>query len=188
MKRVFGWAMMVAVIVSLCACGGAGSPSVSGSGELKGTITSSGAFALYPMVVRWGEEFTKLHPGVTFDISAGGAGKGMTDVLAGAVDVAMVSRSVHEEETAKGAFGVAVVMDAVLPTINANNPYLARLQAQGVTSATLAGVWTGQITTWGEVLGDASVTDKINVYTRSDACGAAETWGVYLGTFPAAVT
>jgi len=32
------------------------------------TITVSGAFALYPMVIRWGEEFTKLNPGVQFDI------------------------------------------------------------------------------------------------------------------------
>ena len=34
------------------------------------------------MMVRWGEEFQKLHPKVQFDISAGGAGKGMADALA----------------------------------------------------------------------------------------------------------
>ncbi len=181
MKKLFGWCTVLVVLATLCACGGGGAAKEAASGELSGTITSSGAFALYPMVVLWGEEFTKLHPDVAFDISAGGAGKGMTDVLAGAVDVAMVSRSIHEEETAKGAFWVSVVMDAVLPTVNASNPYLDRLQAQGVTSATLAGIWTGQITTWGEVLGDSSVTDKINVYTRSDSCGAAETWAAYLG-------
>ncbi|MBC8449642.1 MAG: phosphate ABC transporter substrate-binding protein, partial [Chloroflexi bacterium] len=65
----------------------AGRPS---EGELSGTITVSGAWALYPMMVRWGEEFHTLHPYVQFDISAGGAGKGMADALAGAVDIGMV--------------------------------------------------------------------------------------------------
>jgi phosphate transport system substrate-binding protein len=156
----------------------AGQPA---TGELSGTITVSGAFALYPMMVRWGEEFHTLHPAVQFDVSAGGAGKGMTDVLSGAVDIGMVSRSIHQSETDQGAFWVAVTMDAVLPTISADNPYLAQIQASGVTSPTLAAIWTGQLTTWGQVIGDPAVTDAIHVYTRSDACGAAETWGAYLG-------
>ena len=41
--------------------------------ELKGTITLSGAWALYPMAVKWAEEFQKLHPKVRIDIGAGGA-------------------------------------------------------------------------------------------------------------------
>lgn len=147
------------------------------------TITVSGAFALYPMMVRWSEEFRVRHPDVQFDISAGGAGKGMTDVLAGTVDIGMVSRTIYQEEIERGAFWVAVAMDAVLPTTSANNPYLARLQARGVTRETFAAIWTGQITTWGEVLGDPSVTDEIHVYTRSDASGAAETWALYLGNY-----
>ena len=31
---------------------------------LEGTIRVSGAWALYPMMVRWGEEFAKVHPKV----------------------------------------------------------------------------------------------------------------------------
>ena len=61
--------------------------------ELQGTIRVSGAWALYPMMVRWGEEFRKIHPKVRVDISAGGAGKGIADALAGLVDIGMVSRS-----------------------------------------------------------------------------------------------
>lgn len=40
---------------------------------LEGTITVSGAFALYPMMTRWAEEFRKAHPRVQFDISGGRA-------------------------------------------------------------------------------------------------------------------
>ncbi len=150
-------------------------------GELRGTISVSGAWALYPMMVRWGEEFHALHPAVEFDISAGGAGKGMADALAGAVDIGMVSREIRQEEIDQGAFGVMVVKDAVVPAINANNPYLERLQTRGIDRATFEAIWLGQVTTWGQVLGDPGISDEIHVYTRSDACGAAETWAAYLG-------
>jgi phosphate transport system substrate-binding protein len=38
----------------------------------------------------------------------------------------------------------------------------------------------GNITNWGQVVG-SYVTDAIHVFTRSDACGAADTWAKYLG-------
>lgn len=180
-KRLKFIVVIVLLALFLAAC--SQTARQPGKGELRGTLTISGAWALYPMVVRWGEEFHTLHPDVEFDISAGGAGKGMVDALAGVVDIGMVSRSIYPEEIKQGAFWVAVTMDAVVPTVNAGNPHLTRLQAQGVTRATFEAIWTGQITTWGEVIGDPSVKDKIHVYTRSDACGAAETWAAYLGDY-----
>ena len=175
-----GW-LIATVLLSLILGGCGQTEGLASAGEINGTVTVSGAWALYPMMVRWGEEFQTLHPTVEFDISAGGAGKGMADALAGAVDIGMVSRDIHQEEGDQGAFWVTVTEDAVVPTINASNPHLARLEAQGVDQATFEAIWTGQIKTWGEVLGDASVNDEIHVYTRSDACGAAETWAAYLG-------
>lgn len=151
--------------------------------RLSGTLTISGAWALYPMVVKWSEEFHAQYPDVQFDISAGGAGKGMADTLAGAVDIGMVSRSIFPEEVSQGAFGIAVTIDAVVPTINAGNPHLARLQKQGLTRAALESIWLGKATTWGQVLNDPQIADEIHVYTRSDACGAAETWAAYLGKY-----
>jgi phosphate transport system substrate-binding protein len=141
-KNVF----VVITLLSLL-LGGCGQTARQSEGELNGTLTISGAWALYPMVVRWSEEFHTLHPNVEFDISAGGAGKGMADTLAGAVDIGMVSRDVHPEEIAQGAFWVAVTKDAVVPTVNADNPYLARLQTQGLARATFEAIWMGQITT-----------------------------------------
>jgi phosphate transport system substrate-binding protein len=150
--------------------------------ELQGTITVSGAWALYPMMVRWGEEFQKANPKVQFDISAGGAGKGMADALGGAVDIGMVSRDVTPEEEAKGAFWVAVTKDAVFPSINAKNPVLQDLLSRGVSRDTFIGIYiTGKIKTWGEVVGRPDVKAEIHVYTRSDAAGAPETWAKYLG-------
>ena len=148
----------------------------------KGTIAISGAFALYPMMTRWAEEYQKVYPDVQFDVSAGGAGKGMTDALSNAVEIGMVSRDITPEEETQGAYWVPVVIDAVFPTINAANPVLDTLLERPMTQEVFTKIFiTGEYTTWGDVVGDPSVTDEIHIYTRSDSCGAAETWAKYLG-------
>ena len=150
--------------------------------ELQGTIRVSGAWALYPMMVKWGEEFRKVNPKVRVDISAGGAGKGVADALAGLVDIGMVSREITPEEVKQRAFYVAVVKDAVFPMMNSGNPILKKgLSEKGVKKQTFIDLWIkGKGLTWGEVVG-ADSKHKVHVYTRSDSCGAAETWAQYLG-------
>ncbi len=148
---------------------------------LKGKITISGAFALYPLTVRWAEEFQKLHPKVTINISAGGAGKGMADALSKMVDLGMYSKELSPEERAKGAWFVAVAKDAVLPTVNSGNPVLKELKMKGMTRQMFYKVFiSGEIKTWGEVVGTRS-NDIVQAFTRSDACGAAEMWAKYIG-------
>jgi phosphate transport system substrate-binding protein len=149
---------------------------------LSGTISISGAFALYPMMTVWAEEFTKLHPDVQFDVQGGGAGKGMTDTIAGAVDIGMISRSIKDEETAQGIFWVSVTKDAVFPIINAENPVAAQILEKGISQEIFGKIYiTGEIKTWGEVVGDSTITDEIHVFTRSDASGAAEQWAKFGG-------
>lgn len=171
--------LLLGLVLVLIAAGCSGG---RGNGSDQGTITVSGAWALYPLMVRWGEEYQKVYPDVRIDISAGGAGKGMADALAGAVDIGMVSRKIYPEEEAKGAFWVSVTRDAVFPTINASNPFLEQILKVGITQEILRGIFiTGEITTWGQVTGDSTNTEPIHIYTRSDACGAAATWAEYLG-------
>lgn len=179
----------VAISTLLSACGGsqrdgsgtsANAPIQQEGDTLSGTIQLSGAFALYAMTVRWSEEFKRLHPNVRIDISGGGAGKGMTDALAGVVDLGMVSREVYAEELANGAFPIAVVKDAVIPTINAQNPVLADVNRVGLSQANAARVWNGEVKTWGDLLGTESKV-PLHVFTRSDACGAGETFANWFG-------
>jgi len=149
--------------------------------NVKGTIRISGAWALYPMMVKWSEEFRKINTNVRIDVSAGGAGKGIADALNGMVDIGMVSRDIRPEEIKPGTTYVPVVKDAVFPTISANNPVMKDIIRRGIKKKTFIDLWIlGKPLTWGELSG----TDKKNVvqvYTRSDSCGAAETWAHYLG-------
>ena len=184
MKKITRF-LLVLVIISLlglplAAC--ASAPQQSASTQAEGNITISGAFALYPMMTRWAEEFQKANPKVTFDVSAGGAGKGMADALSGAVDIGMVSRPVSPEEEAKGALWIGVVKDAVFPVVNEKNPVIQDILKQGIKQETFVGIFiTGEITTWGQVVGKPEITDQIHLYTRSDACGAADIWAKFLG-------
>ena len=182
-KQALMAVVLIALLIVSVGCGSPSGGSLSGSGsELQGTITISGAWALYPLMVRWGEEFQKLHPDVRFDISAGGAGKGMADALSDAVDIGMVSREIYPEEVDKGAFWVSVTKDAVLPTASESNPVWDDLREQGIDRETFVGIYiTGEVTTWGQAVGRPEVADPIHIFTRSDACGAAATWAEYLG-------
>ncbi len=155
------------------------SATTNGDG-LSGQIQMSGAFALYPMAVRWAEEFKKLHPDVKIDISGGGAGKGMTDALSGTVDIGMVSREVYPEELKNGAFAIATVKDAVVITINAANPHMQDIKTVGITREKAMRLWNEEIKTWGQLL-DKDIKSSVHVFTRSDACGAAETFAAWMG-------
>lgn len=144
------------------------------------TISISGAFAIYPLVVQWSEEYKKTHPDVRFNISGGGAGKGMADALAGAVDLGMFSREIAQEEIDQGVWWVGLTIDAVVPTISDQNPFLDDLQKRGLTRDEFRSVFIkGTVNDWGKLVNRPEKLE-MSVYTRSDACGAAGTWAAYL--------
>lgn len=146
-----------------------------------GQISISGAFALYPMVIRWADEYKKINPDVRFDISAGGAGKGISDALNGMVEIGMVSREIYPEELKKGAFAVAVTKDAIVVVVNELNPVLNDILTKGLKKDAGNNIWiTGRYTTWSQAFGSQK-TLPIHIYTRSDACGAAEMWAKFYG-------
>lgn len=155
------------LLLAGCSSKGEVKRDAHGREVLSGYITLSGAFALYPLAIQWADEFHRLHPEVDIDISAGGAGKGITDVLADQVDIAMVSRELKPQEKERGAFAFAVAKDAVVATVNVNNPIYKELLKTGLSKQQAQEIWEGKT--------------KLNVYTRSDACGAAETWAAFLG-------
>ncbi len=131
------------------------------------------------MAIRWAEEFRKINPDVRIDISAGGAGKGITDALNNMVDLGMVSREIYAEELKNGAYPVAVTKDAVVPVINASNPSLDIILNKGLKKDAGNNIWiTGMYKTWSQAFGIKGSV-PIHVYTRSDACGAAEVWAKY---------
>ena len=147
----------------------------------RGYASISGAFALYPLAVQWANAYMQANPGTRIDVSAGGAGKGMTDCLLEMTDFGMLSREVHEAEFAKGAKVYSVAKDGVICDFNAENPFKEELLKHGLTREMARQLWLHpEGLTWGKLLGTIDET-PVHVYTRSDACGAAETWANYFG-------
>lgn len=156
-------------------------PKGTAEKELEGTITLSGAWAIYPTAAAWSEAFQKLHPKVKVDVSAGGAGKGAADAIAGLVDIGMVSRDPNPAEIKKGIVPIYVLHDAIFPVVSEKNPALGDLLKKGVKKKTLIELYIkGIIISW-DVVVDSKVGKPVHVYTRSDSCGAAASWAKYLG-------
>lgn len=162
-------------------CAPKNSSSWDAENGLQGTISISGAFALYPLAVLWSEEFKAIHPRVRFNISAGGAGKGIADALSGMVDIGLVSRDIHRQEFERGAYVIHVAKDAVVGTISSQNPNLAAILRHGIKQGELKRIFVeGSISNWHQVNPTFGNND-LHVYVRSDAAGAAETWAAFFG-------
>ena len=176
MKLLKNISLAILFLLLLNACNNPKKSDKNSAEKIEGKITLSGAFALYPLANVWAEEFRKEYPDVKFNISAGGAGKGMADVLAGASDLALYSKDISPVEVEQGAYGFAVTKDAVIPTISSQNPVIDQIKKEGLTQETLANYFLKNGKKYWK-----NTKNEVNVYTRSDASGAAEVWVKYLG-------
>jgi phosphate transport system substrate-binding protein len=173
--------LILALLLTAGSCRREGE-GIAATKDLQGNISISTSFALYPLILKWADEFHRLHPGIEFDVSAVGADKSVSDNLAGLVDLGGISREIHKREEEAGLWGVAIARDSVVPIVSEDNPYLLELLSRGCTREGLARIWIGgDIRTWGDVLADPSAPSPLRSYTRADPCGAGEIWGLFLG-------
>ena len=95
------------------------------------------------------------------------------------VEIGMVSREIYPEEIKKGAFPIAVTKDAVVAVVSESNPLLNDILTKGLKKDAANNIWiTGRYTSWAQAFGVKSAS-PIHIYTRSDACGAAEMWAKF---------
>jgi len=142
--------------------------------DLKGSFLISGAYALYPLISRLADEFMVIHPGVKIELKKAATGEGITDLLTGKCQLAMISRPLNDEEINDGILVIPVAKDGVAPIVNQKNPYIQKILNQGISPDEFMHIFTsGKQMTWGEVL-DTVAKDKISVYIRADESGAAD--------------
>ncbi|ERS81065.1 hypothetical protein Q672_07050 [Marinobacter sp. EVN1] len=139
-------------------------------------IRVSGGWGPYPLMVIWANEYQKSHDNVDITVSGGGTGKGVSDVLNGQSDIGMMGRDPAQKEIDQGLFPIAIIKDSVVGTVNKSNPAYKEIVEQGLSREDLKAIFSGEVTTWGEVIGKDLSDDTIEVYGRSDASGAAKTW------------
>jgi phosphate transport system substrate-binding protein len=142
--------------------------------ELSGSFTVSGAYALQPLAAKWADDFMKIHPGVKIEVNETGTGQGINDLMEKKVQLAMISRSLTDDEKNAGVWAIPVAKDGVAPIVNAKNPYLGRIMKQGLSPDEMQKVFTSDKSlTWGELL-DTTGSNKAIAYSRADESGAAD--------------
>lgn len=171
-------------IISACKSRNSDAPHDNFQAEKKSSVSGnfsvSGAYALYPLVRKWADDFMLINPEIKIDVTKTGTGQGIDDLLAKKNQLAMISRPLTEEEMNAGLWSVPVAKDGVAPIVNQKNPYLEKILDQGLSPDEFIKAFTGdkQIT-WGEVLGTKG-KEKIIVFSRADESGAADVFADFL--------
>ena len=94
-----GMAAMLALCLLQTGCGQ--SPS-GGGGEAanKVTIQNKGSDTMVNLAQAWAEEYRKVAPDVSVEVSGGGSGVGIAALQKGTIDIANASRNMKQEEIA----------------------------------------------------------------------------------------
>jgi len=161
LRRLIAMLLFGTVLVLLAGCGPR-EPS-GGASQLKGRITASGSTALLPLVKTAAEEFQRLHPGVTVEVTGGGSFVGLKQVAEGTVHIGMSDVPAPADDPLYRGLKPHVVAGA--PVVFIVHP---GVPVDSLTREQLAGILTGKFTNWKQVGGS---DQPITVVGRSKASG-----------------
>ena len=131
-------------------------------------ITVKGSDTIVTMGQRWAEEYMKLHPETTIQVTGGGSGVGIAALVNGTTDLANASRAIKDKEIEKArAAGyypqeIKVAIDSLAVVVNKDNPI------QTLTLKQIMGIFIGKINNWNEVGGNNM---PIVRYSRESSSG-----------------
>ncbi len=138
MKRLLTVLLVsVFICISLAGCGFSNNNNVS----------TDGSTSMNKVIGALGEAFEE-ETGVAVTFNATGSGAGIQAVLQGRCDIGLSSRSLKDEETAKGLKETVLAYDGIAIIVNPQNP------VQDLDLETIAKIYTGEITNWSEVGGN----------------------------------
>ncbi len=131
-------------------------------------ITVKGSDTIVTMGQRWAEEYMKLHPEVSIQVTGGGSGVGIAALMNGTTDLANASRAIKPKEIEKAQqagyypeeFKVAI--DSLALVVSKDNPI------NELTLKQIMGIYTGRVNDWSEVGGQPG---HIIRYSRESSSG-----------------
>jgi phosphate transport system substrate-binding protein len=184
--------------LALAACGAAnegggdsasGSSSGSTAAQLSGDLVGAGSSAQQAAMQAWQAGFNAEQPGITFSYDPVGSGGGRQQFLAAGVDFAGSDAALSDEELATaaqrcgdaGPFELPNYISAIAVVYN-----LEGVKDLNLSPATLAGIFSGSITTWNDAAiaadnPDATLPDAaITPVHRGDKSGTTKNFTDYL--------
>lgn len=172
--------LIMAMVIGTTLLAGCGSASIANSGsadgattdsseqELTGSVTMNGSTSMEKLATSLAESFMEKYPGVTATAEFTGSSSGIESVAAGSVDIGNSSRSLKDEELEKGLVENIVAIDGIAIVTDVNNT------AEDLTTDQLIKIYTGEITDWSEVGGEAGSIVVIGREAGSGTRGAFE--------------
>ena len=145
MKK-FGKGISVALVavmaLGLMSCGAL-------AANLKGTVATDGSTSMESVIGALGEAFMEAEPDVTFTYNPTGSGSGIQAVSEGRCDIGLSSRALKDEEIESGLVGTTLALDGIAIIVHPDNP------VTDLDVETIAKIYTGEITDWTDVGGEA---------------------------------
>lgn len=139
MKKIITLAVCAALMLAVfTACGG---------GAQGGSVSTDGSTSMEKVIGALGESFKESNSGVNFTYNPTGSGSGITAVAEGRCDIGLSSRSLKDEEKAKGLKETVLAYDGIAIIVNLQNA------VSDLTTEQIAAIYTGEITNWSEVGG-----------------------------------
>jgi phosphate transport system substrate-binding protein len=192
--RALTLSLSLAGTLALTACGaaneggGSGSGGTEGSG-LSGDLNGAGSSAQQAAMQAWQAGFSGVEADVTVNYDPVGSGGGREQFLSGGVDFAGSDAPLDEDELtaaeercgASGVFEVPSYISGIAVVYN-----LPGVDQLNLAPATVAGIFSGAITTWNDPAIAADNPDAqlpataITAVHRSDDSGTTNTFTQYL--------
>jgi phosphate transport system substrate-binding protein len=169
MEKAVSWAILATAVFLAPVITGCGSSQGSrGAGTRKEIIRVEGSDTMVNLAQAWAEEYNKIHPEVSIQVSGGGSGVGIASLIDGMSNMANASRKMKdnelaraEENTGKKPIEFVVALDALAVYIHKDNPL------KSISIEELAEIYgdEGKITRWKQ-LGVNNVACKSDEITR----------------------
>ena len=122
---------------------------------LSGSVATNGSTSMEKVIGALSEQFMADNGGVTVTYDATGSGAGIEAASNGSADIGLSSRALKDEETASGLVGTTVALDGIAVIVNAGS------KVADLTVEQIAKIFTGEITDWSELGGDAGTISCI---------------------------
>lgn len=192
--RTGALAFVGVLALSLTACGsddptGTGSTGAGAGSNLSGNLVGSGASSQESAMEAWRAGFQNAHPDVTVSYDPVGSGGGRTAFLDGSVQFAGTDAALTAAELTAAqqrCFGADAVDLPVYVSPIAVVFHLEGVDSLNMSAATIAGIFTGTITTWNDAAIAAENPDVtlpavgITPVHRSDESGTTKNFTDYL--------
>ena len=132
---------------------------------LSGSVSTNGSTSMEKVIGALSEQFMADNSGVSVTYDPTGSGAGIEAASNGSADIGLASRALKDEEKAGGLTETVVALDGIAVIVNADS------KVEDLSVEQIAKIFTGEITDWSEVGGEAG---KISCIGREAGSGTRD--------------